>query len=861
MVSLTPSRGVVVSTILGLSTLFLGSACLQDTDAVEGISTPITLPSQFTDSPVANVGSPTAFAFTPDNRLLITSQKGPIRVVKNGSLLGTPAIDLTSKICSNSERGVLGIAVDPDFASTKHVFVYYTAKKGSPCVNRVSRFTLNGDTMGSEQVLLDDIPSTAGNHNGGDVQFGGDGHLYVSVGDGGCQWPNGGNCGGGNQTAKHKSIILGKILRIRKDGSIPSDNPWVNDPGARRCAEPGNPQTPELNNSKPCVETWQWGLRNPFRIAFNPAGNKLYINDVGQNVSEEIDHGSKGANFGWPSREGYCANGQSCNPGSPPAGMTNPIFAWERDGGGITNGCKSITGGAFVPQGTFGSSFDGSYLFADYVCGKIFQLQANNTVKGFATSMGGSSATHLKFGPNPSGGGQSLYYATYAGGGQVRRISFTGTTNRPPVAQLVADPTDGSRPLQVNFDGGDSSDPDQGDAVVTYLWDFGNGQTRTTSTPTTSFTYTSDGVFNVKLKVKDESGLESENTATAKITVGNTAPTVTINSPEASKLFATGEMITLSASADDAEDSSFPASAFTWNVIRIHNDHTHPYFTGTGATVAMEGAAPEDLEAAGNSYLQLQVTVKDSGGLTHTATQNLNPKKVQLTFASSPSGLTLTLDNTTTVTTPRTVTSWQGWFLRVNAPAQGQFEFSSWSDGGAQDHTIKTPGSPTTYTATFSPTAPGGFEAKISFRPASSAAPEGYLADNGAAYGARGSFKYGWNGDNSANTRDRNSPLSPDERHDGLNHMQKPSLPAAVWEIEVPNGSYTVKVVQGDAAHSDSFYNLKAENTILTSSAPTASNLWVTGTATVNVSDGKLTLSNGPSAANNKLCFVDIKKL
>jgi glucose/arabinose dehydrogenase len=826
---------------------------------------PITLPNQFVDGLVTKVTNPTALAFVPDGRLLITSQNGTVRVFKNGSLLSGPAIDLTSKICNNSERGVLGVAIDPDFASNKFVFLYYTFKKNGNCntndaangpVNRVSRFTynLNNDTMGGEQVLLDNILSLGGNHNAGDIHFGADGKLYISVGDSGCQLNNGSACGGGNKNATSKSILNGKMLRINNDGSIPSDNPWVGQAGARRCGEPGTDPGYELSGNKPCVETYAWGLRNPFRFAFNPAGTTFYIDDVGQNVSEEIDQGAKNANYGWPTREGWCANGQDCSGPSGDHGFTEPLFSWDRNNGGPTGGCKSITGGAFVPSGVFGA-YAGKYLFSDYVCGKIFAFDGN-TVATFATALGGSSAVDLVFGPG-SQGGTSLYYTTYAGGGEIHEIRFTGTANRPPTAKIAANPTSGPTPLAVAFDGSNSSDPDSGD-TLTYTWTFGDGSaSQTTTSPTTSHTYAATGNFTAKLVVKDNHGASSP-ADTIVIAAGNSPPTVTITSPSPSKLFTVGETLTLSATATDAQDGNLPGSAISWTVLRHHNDHTHPYFTGTGASVQIAGPPPEDLLAATNSYLEIHVTATDSGGLATTVDQNLNPKKINLTFQTSPTGLSLVLDNTSTVTAPTTVVSWQGWGLAVNAPAQSGFTFQSWSDGGAAQHVIATPGAATTYTATFAGT---GFSAKINFQPTGAPVPAGYAVDDGAAFGARaGGLKYGWNGDNSANTRDRDSTLSPDQRYDTLIHMQKPSLPNAVWEIEVPNGTYDVHVVQGDAGFTDSVFRLNAEGTLIASGTPSASKHWIEGTGTVTVSDGRLTLSNGAGASNNKLCFVDIAK-
>ena len=164
---------------------------------------------------------------------------------------------------------------------------------------------------------------------------------------------------------------------------------------------------------------------------------------MGQGTWEEIDLGVAGADYGWNVREGHCANGSTTNCGAPPAGMTNPIFDYGR-----ADGCRSITGGAFVPNGVWPAAYEGKYLFADFVCGKIFRLDPNGgggfTRVDFATGLGGNSAVNLRFGPHD--GTQALYYTTYAAGGQVRRIVDTTapgqlrvTTSPPLPSQILLD--------------------------------------------------------------------------------------------------------------------------------------------------------------------------------------------------------------------------------------------------------------------------------------------------------------------------------------------------------------------------------------------------------------------------------------
>jgi len=493
--------------------------------AAASLSSPVSaqnLPVDFADDLVAGVGSPTALAFTPDGRLLITTQGGTLRVYQGGSLLGTPALTIpAASICTDSERGLLGVAVDPGFAANQFIYLYYTANIGGiGCKNRVSRFNLPGGNVinpASELVLIDRIHSTAGNHNGGDLHFGKDAYLYVSVGDGGCDYNNDSGCGGSNDASRDRNVLIGKILRITNDGNIPATNPFLGS-GTARCNVTGS-TTP----GTVCQETFAWGFRNPFRIAFDPGSTatRFFINDVGQDAWEEIDLAQAGADFGWNCREGAHTNNTSgpCNP--TPPNMVDPIFEYSHsDPNPIFSGCGAITGGAFVPAGSWPATFDGSYLFSDFNCGRIFQRTPAGAVSQFDTGLGGSSAVTLIFGPFNSA--QALYYTTYAAGGQVRRISYTGTANRAPVAMLTTNPTGGPAPLTVNFDASASSDPDAGD-TLTFNWDFGDGSApASTSSPTTSHAYMATGAFTATVRAQDNHGALSD-PAVVLILVNNNA--------------------------------------------------------------------------------------------------------------------------------------------------------------------------------------------------------------------------------------------------------------------------------------------------------------------------------------------------
>jgi len=709
MSSLRAERRIVFAVVAGLLVGCLALMFLRADPA------PAVTPANFTDTLITKIGSPTALAFTPDGRMLVTTAPGTLRVYKDGALLPNPALDISGKVCTNGGRGLVGVAVDPNFATNHYIYLYYTFKKYGVCeqntpnvpVNRVERYVLSdSNTATPDKILVDNIPNTY-QHNAGDLHFGKDGYLYVTVGDGGCDYAGDSGCGGQNDASRDPNILLGKVLRITRDGGIPpSGNPYTGTDSAR-CNLTGR-----TDPGKKCQETFVSGLRNPFRFAFDPnaSGTRFFVNDVGESRWEEVSEGHSGADYAWNLCEGNHDN--PARPGSvncSAAPYTPPIDEYSHD-----TGCSSITGAAFVPNGVWPAAYDNSYLYGDFVCGKIFKLTPNGaggyTRTEFVTGLGGNSVVAVVFGPPQ--GGQALYYTTYGGtggsGGEIHRIAYTGNTNRPPTAAVTANPTSGQPPLAVDFDGSASTDPDPGD-TLSYHWDFGDGSpTQTTTAPTTSHTYSTKGTYIASLRVKDDHDALSD-PATVRIDAGNEAPTPVIESPPASLLFRVGQQITLRGSATDPEDGQLQGGSLEWEVLQHHtapNPHTHPYFSQTGNDLTITAPMPEDLDSTGaGNYLEVRLTATDSNGLSKTVTRDVQPNRVNVSFATNPSGLSL-LINGQTFAAPETLVSWEGYSLSVNAPSPQSlsgksYVFSSWSDGKGRQHDIVTGAAPATYTATF----------------------------------------------------------------------------------------------------------------------------------------------------------------
>ena len=689
-------------------------------------------PSDFTDKLIASVGSPTALAFTPDGRMLVTTAPGRLRVYKDGALLANPALDISGNVCTNGGRGLLGVAVDPNFATNNYIYLYYTYKKHGVCdqntsstpVNRVERYVLSdSNTATPDKMLVDNIPNMS-LHSAGDLHFGKDGYLYVTVGDGGCDYADKSSCAGQNDASRDPHVLLGKVLRITRDGDIPPSNPYTGT-GSARCNVTGDTEP-----GKRCQETFASGLRNPFRFAFDPnaSGTRFFINDVGESRWEEVDEGRSGADYGWNLCQGNHDNPNepgSVNCGAAP--YTPPIHEYSHD-----TGCSSITGGAFVPNGVWPATYDNSYLYGDFVCGKIFRLKPGGaggfTRTEFVTGLGGNSAVDMTFGPHQ--GGQALYYTTYGGtggsGGEIHRITYTGNdANGPPTAALSANPTSGPLDLAVEFDGSASTDPDTGD-TLTYLWDFGDGTTRTTTTPTTSHTYSTQGTYTASLQVRDNHGATSD-PDTVSINAGIEAPTPMIDSPSEGLLFRVGQQITLSGSATDRNGVQLPPESLEWEVLQHHNgSHTHPVLLESGNNLSVTAPMPEGLDATGpGNYLEVRLTATDSDGLSSTITRDVQPNRVNTSFATQPSGLSV-LVNGQSFLAPKTLVSWEGYRLSVDAPSPQTlsgttYAFSSWSDGKGKQHSIVTGTTPTTYTATFKACTKNGTSAAETIRGTSAA--------------------------------------------------------------------------------------------------------------------------------------------
>ncbi len=604
---------------------------------------------------VANgISNPTVMEFAPDGRLFVAQQNGALRIIENGVLLGTPAITLS--VNSSGERGLLGIAFDPDFSNNHFIYLYYTL--ASAANNRISRFTVNGNTiaLSSESVVLNLDPlSSATNHNGGTIQFGPDGKLYVGVGE-----------NANTAHAQNLDTYHGKILRINADGSVPAGNPFTTGSAQRQ-------------------RVWEYGMRNPYTLSIQPGTGRIFVNDVGQNTWEEVnDCTIGGLNYGWPTAEGMSSN---------PA-FTNPIYAYQH-GPGVGFGC-AITGGTFFNPSstTYPAQYTGRYFFLDFCNNWIDQLTLSGgtaTRSNFASSIAGSPVG-MNTGPDGN-----LYFLSRANGA-VYKITFTGSsapviTNQPQ-SLTVSEGNQASFSVTAN-----------GTAPLNYQW----RKNLVNIIGATNSTYTIPSVApadegNYSVVVSNSAGTVTSNNATLTVTPANQLPTATINTPGSGATYAGGDVINFSGSGSDPEDGNLGAAAFEWYVVFHHDAHTHPGPTAPDGVTNGSFDITNTGETASNVFYRLYLVVTDAQGAKDTSFTDILPRTSTISLNTNPQGLQITLDGQP-FSAPLTVTSVEGILRTIGAPSpQGIYTFSNWSQGGPATQTFATPVDDVIYTANFNAT-------------------------------------------------------------------------------------------------------------------------------------------------------------
>jgi glucose/arabinose dehydrogenase len=703
-----------------------------------------TLPTGFRDSVVlSGLTNPVVIQFAPDGRIFVGQKNGVIKVFQ--SLTDTNPVtfaDLSGKVDDYWDRGLLGMALPPNFPNDPYVYVLYaydaaiggTAPRwndacptppgattdGCLVSGRLSRLQISGNVMtGSEQVLINDWCQQFPSHSVGTLLFGRDGYLYVSGGDGASfnnvDYGQYGNSYAGDQanpcgdppgavgTVLSPPTAEGGALRSqsvrRTDGPATLNGAVLRVDPATGAGVSGNPYFSSSNaNARRIVA---YGLRNPFRITQRPGTDELWIGDVGWNTWEEINRvvapaSAAASNFGWPCYEGAAAQGGYQGAGlnlcaslySTPGSVIAPYYTYNHSNcvvnyTGCHTGGSSVTGIAFYTGGSYPSQYNGALFFGDHSRNEIWAMLPGTN------GLPDPAKLQSFVGVDSSGGaaGHPVDLKIGPGGdlfyvdmdnGAVHRVTYTAA-NQPPTAVMRVNPTSGPTPLTVNFDGTGSTDPEGG--PLSYSWDLnGDGTFGDATGSTASYTYATAAVYHPSLRVTDNQG--ATDTTSVAVTAGNTAPVPVIDAPATSMTWKVGDVINFSGHATDAQDGALPASALSWSFI------LHHCFTPTDChthVIQNANGASGSFTAPDHEYpcwLEVQLTATDSGGLTSTTSVRLDPKTVALTFKTNPGGLVLTGGlglNDTAVATPFSVTVVVGSANSVSAPASQTFNKSTYN--------------------------------------------------------------------------------------------------------------------------------------------------------------------------------------
>ncbi|GAB2791295.1 ThuA domain-containing protein [Amycolatopsis magusensis] len=634
-----------------------------------------------------NTVGPAALDIAKDGRVFYAEYGGKVKIFKPDTR--TTVTAATINAYTGGEDGLTGLALDPNFATTRWIYLMYSPAGGTEHIARVSRFTVNGDTLdpASEQVIMK-VPSSRAapepGHTGGYLAFGPNGNLYIGPGDDIEPFRSDGYApiderpgwasNDAQGTAANTNDLRGKILRIhpQPDGTytIPSGNMFP----------PGTAKT------KP--EIYAMGFRNAFRFSVHPTTGVIYAADYAADAGNDNPNRGPAATtewniitspgfYGWP----YCVgdnipyndynfatkqSGPKFNCDSPVnnspnnTGLTNLPAARKADlwYGGGANGFKfpEMGDGGEAPMAfpayqydpgnpsatKFPEYFDQTPFFGEWSRNKMFEFRLGQDgkllkINNFLSNLSFKSPMDAKFGPDGA-----LYLLEWGSGfgrdnpdSGLYRIDYT-TADRSPIATAVATPSSGSSPLAVQFSSAGSADPEGG--PVTFRWEFGDGATSTLANP--AHTYNARGQFNAKLTVTDAGG--KTGVANVIVTSGNTSPTVNLSIPDGG-MFDWGSTIPYTVTVTDPEDGTIDCTKVSTTPALGHDQHSHDLSPIPGCSGTLSPQTDSAHAEANVSYVaDSRYTDKGATGvpaLTGSRKVLLHPKQKQAEFFTGSSGV------------------------------------------------------------------------------------------------------------------------------------------------------------------------------------------------------------------------------
>ena len=730
-----------------------------------------------------NTADPMALAVAPDGRVIYVQRAGQVKIFKPSTNSTVTAGTLS--VYTGGEDGLTGVALDPNFASNGYVYLYHSPASSTTDVNRVSRYTLTGDSLNlSSGVTIIDIPATRDRtspepgHTGGYIAFGPDGNLFIGTGDdvapnldsnwqgyAPLDWRAGKSHLDAARTAGNTNDLRGKLLRIRPGASggytIPAGNLYPQ----------GTAQT------RP--EVYAMGFRNPFRFSIDPTNGWVYLADYGPDRGlPTTNRGPEGlvelnvvkaaGNYGWP----FChGDNQPYAPFNPDTGVVGakfncaapvnnspnntglvnlkPVVApnmWY--GYGASPNFPELGSGGSAPMGgpvyrynaantsptKFPPYYDGVHFFYEwsrnYV--KEVHLDGNSAVTRTNTFLPGGNFNKpmdMEFGPD--GSLYLLEWGSSFGGGNndsgLYRIDYI-QGGRSPIAKASANVTNGMAPLNVQFSSAGTVDPDPGN-TISYLWTFGDGTTSTSPNP--AKTYTTNGNYTAQLKVTDNTG--KTGFANVQITVGNTAPIVTVSTPVNGGMLNFGDQVSYTVTVADPGGAPIDCSKVYVNPALGHDDHLHETteYPGCSGTISTDllGGHPD----GANLFYALIAKYTDNGGaggaapLTGYGQAILQPKHKQAEYFTAQSGIRI-IDQAAAESTKRIGDiSNNDWISFNPMSLQGitnvSYRVSSPTGGGSIELRADSPGGTLLATTTVPNT--GGWDNYQSTAPVNTAALSG----------------------------------------------------------------------------------------------------------------------------------------
>ncbi|MFW6691181.1 PQQ-dependent sugar dehydrogenase [Streptomyces sp. MAR4 CNX-425] len=648
------------------------------------------------------MGEPMTMAVLPDRSVLHTARDGTVRLT---DAAGTTRVAGRVEVYQHDEEGLQGVGVDPGFASNRFVYLYYAPPLDTPAgdapatggaadfepfdgVNRLSRFVLNEDgtlDTGSEKPILD-VPASRGQccHVGGDIDFDAEGNLYLSTGDDTNPFASDGYTPideradrnpafDAQRSAGNTNDLRGKVLRIKVNADGSYDIPA------------GNLFAPGTEKTRP--EIYAMGFRNPFRMSVDKATGTVYLGDYGPDAGAasgtrgpggqvEFNRITEPGNFGWP----YCtgdndayveydfgngSSGGAYNCGAPVndsphnTGLTElppAQAAWiPYDGDSVPEfggGSESPMGGPVyrrdeVDPGSavaFPAEYEGDFFAGEFGRKWIKRIEQGedgtvSAINDFPWS--GTQVMDMDFGPD--GALYVLDYGTgYFGGDEnsalYRIENMTGGAS--PIAEAAADVTSGQAPLAVQFSSAGTTDPDS--TELTYAWDFGDGAT--SDQPNPSHSYAENGTYHVTLTVTDPGG--STGSANVRITVGNTAPTVTLDLPADGQSFSFGDEVPFKVTVTDPEEDTIDCAGVRVAYLLGHDSHGHEITSRNGCEGTLKTASDGEHDPHADLYGGITATYTDGGAggqdaLTGTDQAKLQPRHRQAEHHDTAEGVTL----------------------------------------------------------------------------------------------------------------------------------------------------------------------------------------------------------------------------